>query len=217
MTIPMPAVDEDHNMERLFLEARKLSRGDFKLPNQPLDQRYIALITPGRHTASVHCPLPEKMTPAMISAVRAIVPEKQRQAVIVIADTRIPEHGKLSMREVAEHIPYLGYLLGIAYIGHTVVIFEGHPSALEAGCAGTDLLIVDEELLNSLQPDWHAVATSVMRRPRVLIATREGKFLEMDEPAVEPDSTEEESDNAHDEEPDIDFDPLAEDDEEEIK
>ena len=202
MPIPMPDVDEDHNLQRLFTEARRLSRGEFLVPNQPEDQRYLAIITPGRHTASVHCPLPAVMTPKMIKSVRDIVPEEHEQAVTVIADTRIPEHGKLALRTVAERMPFLGYLLGIAFVGHTVVVFEGHPSALVDGCRGADLLIVDEERMDSLQQDWMEVAASVMRRPRIMVVTRDGTFLAVDPPA----KPEELLDDDDDDEADIEFD-----------
>jgi hypothetical protein len=182
MSLNMPKVREDHNMPRIFAEARKLSSGQFALPGQPEDQRYIAIITPERHTASVQAPLPEKMTPKMLQEVGEVVPETESQTITVIADTRIPEHGRLPLKTVLARMPFLGYLLGFAFVGHTVVVFEGHPSAIEAGCTGADLLIVDEEMMDALQSDWLTVAANLMRRPKVLVVTRQGSFLEVDVP-----------------------------------
>jgi hypothetical protein len=36
--------------------------------------------------------------------------------------------------DISKTIPFFGILLGFAYIGHAVWIFEGHGSALVAGC-----------------------------------------------------------------------------------
>ena len=68
--------------------------------------------------------------------------------------------------------PFLGLLLGLAYIGHSVWIFEGHPSALAAGCRNADVLIVDGDMVPHLQEDWTAVASSVMRHREIYVHDR---------------------------------------------
>jgi hypothetical protein len=60
-------------------------------------------------------------------------------------------------------IPFLGFLIGFAYIGHNVVVFEGHPTAFESGVKESDVLIVDSGMLPFIQKDWFEVARRVMR------------------------------------------------------
>jgi len=71
--------------------------------------------------------------------------------------------GAVARGELARAIPFLGMLLGLAYLGHAVWVFEGHPSALAAGCRDADFLIVDSAMLACLAPDWQHLARSVMR------------------------------------------------------
>jgi hypothetical protein len=60
----------------------------------------------------------------------------------------------------------------MAYIGHSVWIFEGHPSALAAGCKGADLLIVDDAMVPHLAPDWQLVASSESPKLQIYLHDR---------------------------------------------
>jgi hypothetical protein len=51
-------------------------------------------------------------------------------------------------------------------------VFEGHPSALAAGCREADVLIVDGAMVPYLQADWTAVASSAMKRPEIYVHDR---------------------------------------------
>jgi hypothetical protein len=53
-----------------------------------------------------------------------------------------------------------------------VWIFEGHPSALQAGCRDADVLIVDSAMLPVLQTDWQDVAAAAMRNANLLVHDR---------------------------------------------
>lgn len=64
------------------------------------------------------------------------------------------------------------FLLAFAYIGHAVWVFEGHFSALAAGCRDADLLLVDGGLVPFLQPDWIKVVSPVMRNPEIYVHDR---------------------------------------------
>jgi len=52
-------------------------------------------------------------------------------------------------------------LTGLAYIGHTVVIFDGDIAAIPFACAGADVLIVDSVMLQFLQPGSSYVLSSL--------------------------------------------------------
>ncbi|MDQ3744083.1 MAG: hypothetical protein M3444_06860 [Acidobacteriota bacterium] len=67
------------------------------------------------------------------------------------------------MEDKSKAVPFLGILVGLAAIGHTVVVFEGHPSAFESGVRESNVLVVDSGMLPFLQEDWKEVAFRVMR------------------------------------------------------
>ncbi len=74
--------------------------------------------------------------------------------------------------DISKAVPFLGMLLGLAYIGHAVWLFEGHPSALTHGSRDADVMIVDGGMVPHLQPDWQMVAGRAMRRPEIYIHDR---------------------------------------------
>jgi hypothetical protein len=69
-------------------------------------------------------------------------------------------------------IPFMGMVMGLAYIGHAVWLFEGHSSALAAGCRDADVLLVDGEMVSHLQKDWAQVAASTMRHKEIYVHDR---------------------------------------------
>jgi hypothetical protein len=73
---------------------------------------------------------------------------------------------------ISKAIPFVGMLLGFAYIGHAVWVFEGHASALADGCHNADVMLVDGGMVPHLPPDWQMVAGSAMRRPEIYIHDR---------------------------------------------
>jgi hypothetical protein len=81
------------------------------------------------------------------------------QVISVISYTYVPA----LIEDKAKAIPFLGFLTGFAAIGHTVVVFEGHPSAFESGVRGSDVLMVDSGMVPFIQKDWKEVAFRVLR------------------------------------------------------
>jgi hypothetical protein len=105
----------------------------------------------------------------MVGGIRDVVPNHEPQQIVALAFTDVVKHGPLTPSRMNEMIPFLGYLIGMAYLGHSVVVFEGHPSALAAGCRDADIVFVDEGMLAYLQPDWLRVVQGAMWRPDVRI------------------------------------------------
>ena len=112
----------------------------------------------------------------MLDGVRRIFPENPKQQIAVIANNNVVAAKAFTAREANALIPFLGYLLGLAFDGHTVVVFEGHPSALAAGCKGATLLLMDQAMIEGLQSDWAAVAASAMQVPQILMFGRDGSL-----------------------------------------
>jgi hypothetical protein len=103
-----------------------------------------------------------------------MVPRAVKRNIAVIAYTLFdPQGGAMpGLAEVSQAIPFLGILVGLSYIGHAVWVFEGHASALSAGCRQADVLIVDSAMRPLLPPSWDADAAAAMRNPNILVHDR---------------------------------------------
>jgi hypothetical protein len=103
-----------------------------------------------------------------------LIPGAVKRNIAVIAYTVFdnPAGAAPGLAEVSKAIPFLGILVGLSYIGHTVWVFEGHPSALAAGCSEADVLVVDSAMRAFLPSGWDAAAAAVMRNPNILVHDR---------------------------------------------
>lgn len=132
--------------------------------------RSVVVVTPGRLIMPVAAPAPGGAGREAEAAVRKMLPPDPPLNIAVVSYTHI----KALMEDMTRAIPFLGFLLGFASIGHTVVVFEGHPSAFESGVRGGDVLLVDSGMLPFMQADWAEVAFGVMRPgARILVHDRE--------------------------------------------
>lgn len=138
-------------------------------------QRYVVLVTQARLLMQQPCPPPGSMPPEAIAPIERIAPAQPRLNIAVIAFTALDA----LLEDIARAIPFLGYLLGLAYLGHKVVIFEGHPSALAAGCYDADLLLIDGAMAPFLPDNLIELVYPVMRVPRILAVGRNGKITEI--------------------------------------
>ena len=178
----MPRVELLSDMGALFEAARTLSAtGEYPAGGEPPAEvaaeveklkgwRSAVIVTPGRMLMTVPAPAPGTVPRDAVDSVRRMLPPDPPQAVTVIAYT----HVKALVEDKVKAIPFLGFLAGFASIGHTVVVFEGHPSAFESGVGGSDVLLVDSGMLPFIQKDWKEVAFRVMRPgAKVLVHDRE--------------------------------------------
>lgn len=171
----MPKVDVPPDLEIRFARARRIASDDEAISGPSglvPGQHRLVIVTPGRMCMMHKCPRPGSMRAGDVAAIEQIAPSSNPLSIAVIAFTELR-----ALREsLAKAIPFAGYLLGLAYVGHTVVVFEGHPSALRAGCRDADVLIVDEAMIPVLPRDWLTVAWSVMRTPQALVFGRNGSL-----------------------------------------
>ena len=170
----MPEVDTTPDIEACFNQAMRLSAGEVDTPRGQ-GQRGVVIITPRRLMMAMPCPDPATVTDAMRDAIRKLVPAEPKQSVVVIGQNDVIPNQFFNPQQLSKLIPFIGYLLGIAGDGHRVVVFEGHPTALEIGCRHASLLIIDGGVLPLLQKDWLPIAKRVMQPPqRVLLLGRDG-------------------------------------------
>jgi tetratricopeptide (TPR) repeat protein len=171
----MPQVDEtlsEAALTQVFEQARATSAGRLRRSggSDPPDQRYIALITPGRLICQLPTNRPNSMDASAVRPIEALLPRTPPKYVVAIAFyTWSPS---MSMRELSATIPFFGFLMGFAYIGHSVVIFEGHVSAFKAALHGADMLVVDADMAPFLPKGWPKLARQAMRTPEINIYNR---------------------------------------------
>jgi hypothetical protein len=173
----MPRVEEADDLRERFDAARKVTAGEMVLnEDEPLapGQRVVVIMTPGRMLMQQLGPLPDSLPPELVANVEQIIPADPPQKITVIALNEIPA----LLTNFNEAIPFFGYLLGLAYVGHQVTIFEGHPSALAVGCADADLILVDGDMIPHLQADWLKVAYEDSAARRLIIFHRDGRLEE---------------------------------------
>ncbi|MFL6257664.1 MAG: hypothetical protein ACJ74T_21885 [Pyrinomonadaceae bacterium] len=168
----MPGVELLSDMDAYFAAARKLSAtgksqaGTEEPPvevaaelEQMKGRRAAVIVTPGRLMMSVPAPELASLPKDMVESARQMLSPDPPKVVSVISYTYVPA----LIEDERKAIPFLGFLVGFAAIGHTVVVFEGHPSAFESGVRGSDVLLVDSGMVPFIQKDWKEVAFRVMR------------------------------------------------------
>lgn len=149
----MPEVDPQPNIESVFAEARKAAYGENATERDP---RHVVVVTPGRMLMLQPCPPPGSMPKSEVNQMEKMASPKVKRKVAVIGYTEL----RAVTSDLGRAIPFFGLLSGLAYIGHSVWIFEGHQSALAAGCKEADLLIVDSAMVPHLIADWQKVAAA---------------------------------------------------------
>jgi hypothetical protein len=156
----MPGVDLLSDMDALFDKARhSLLTGEHLTEKDESGQRAIAIITPGRMTMFVECPTPGSLSNKSVAPMTMLFPSEPPLNIAVVSYTFLDA----LIQDKPRCIPFLGYLVAWGYVGHSVVVFEGHPSAFESGIRNSDVLLVDSGMLPFLQVDWVEVAHKVMR------------------------------------------------------
>ena len=167
----MPEVYIREDIESVFTRARAAAAE----PTQDDDgiyRRQVIIVTPGRLLIGKECPLAGEIPAEQLAALEKFVPRKPILQICAIAYTEL-EALKKNMRSA---IPFVDYLMGFAALGHSVWVFEGHSSAIAAGCRDADLLLVDSGMLPALEkdPDWKKKAAAVMRKQEIKLISRSG-------------------------------------------
>lgn len=166
----MPDVDIRPDIDMIFDRARAAADKS-TVDAEGLFHRQVIIVTPGRLLIGKECPLPGEFPGGELERLINLLPVNPPRSIAVIAYTFL----EALKQDLLKAIPFFGYLMGFAAIGHKVWIFEGHPSALAAGCRDADLLMVDGGLLPDLEKNinWQQEALSVMRGSEIKIIPRE--------------------------------------------
>ena len=165
----MPEVDIRPDIESVFSKAR-MAADESREDGDGLFHRQVIIVTPGRLLISKVCPLPSEIPADELLRLTSLIPPHPPKNISVITYTFL----EALKKDILQAIPFFGFLLGFAAIGHRVWIFEGHSSALQAGCREADILIVDGGILPFLGDDidWRNIALGVMRGKEIKIIPR---------------------------------------------
>jgi len=159
------------DMDELFESARRIvDSGDYPGEQIQEGQRAVAIVTPGRLVMFDKCPPPGSVEEERSAPMRELIPPEPPLKISVISHTRI----EALVENIDKAIPFRGFLNGWAYLGHSIVVFEGNLSAFESGIRGSDVLIIDSGMLPFIRRDWRHVARRVMAPgAKILIHDRE--------------------------------------------
>ena len=132
-------------------------------------QHCLGILTPGRLLMILNAPKPGGVPDQFVAQVKASLPSDKPLNITAISFTALDP----LMKDKAKCIPMLGQLLGFAYVGHNVLVFEGHASMLEHAFKGCDVLWIDSAMLPFLEEGWIDVAYRMMASPpRILVCDR---------------------------------------------
>jgi hypothetical protein len=165
--VSMPVVEERGEMEEYFATVRRTAAGRG-------EGEGLVIVRPDRTLMVVPRMEESAELKGMADNMAKLVPPVKQRNVAAIAYTVFEKgpQGAAGLAEVGKAIPFLGILVGLSYIGHAVWVFEGHPSALAAGCRDADILVVDSAMRPLLAPGWEAQAEAVMRSVNILVHNR---------------------------------------------
>src|SRR5437867_12471148 len=111
----MPEVDELPNIEEVFAKARKAAaREGEQPPGQP--SQHVIVVTPGRMLMFQPCPPPGSMPHGQLASIQQMISPAIKRNIAAIAYT---EPSALTS-DISKAIPFWGFLIGFAYIGHVV-------------------------------------------------------------------------------------------------
>ena len=167
----MPVVPVRDDIEEIFAEVRQTAAG-------ASGPRGMVLVQPDRALLIVPALEETPKLSALAAGLEEMIPSAIRRNIAVIAYTELgPERpdgafAQPSVMDASRSIPFFGLLAGLTYIGHSVWVFEGHPSALAAGCRLADILIVDSAMLPFLEQGWENQAAMAMSNANILIHGR---------------------------------------------
>jgi hypothetical protein len=165
----MPEVELSADVEDVFRSAREVAATGRLPGSTAAPARYVVHVTPGRLVKLIPCPAPGTMPAQQVDGIAKLLPPDPPRRIAVIAYAP----AEPDVAKTAKAIPFLGMLLGMAYLGHAVWIFEGHPSALAAGCREAQVLMVDGAMLPHLPPDWQTVAKAAAPRASIYVHDRD--------------------------------------------
>jgi hypothetical protein len=146
-----------------------------KVRRQAAANRGVSLVRADQSHFILRAPPPGSIKPEMVAGVKSVIDSEQPRniAALAAADALAGDPSKPpTLPDVARHVPFFGLLVGLAYVGHAVWIFEPVPTMLTPGFEEADVLIVDSNAIATLPSGWAEDAALIMRNPNILVYDR---------------------------------------------
>ena len=163
---PKPSnVIEFPGVETLFAKVRRHTK----------DSRAITVVRPDQMVYVMPAPPAGSINPQTTAGIKSLVPSDEPRNIAAVLAPGVLAGDPAKPPKVAElsrQVPFYGLLIGLAYVGHTVWVFEAIPSMLNAGCEDADVLVVDSNALAGLPRGWGVDAAGVMRNANILAYDR---------------------------------------------
>lgn len=151
-TVHMPEVDVRTGLDEIFDQAKSLAEEETILADGT-HLRRVVIVSPGRLLLIKDSYPPDTLPLESRIVLEELMPTDRSLKIAVIAYTYM----EALRTDIRHAIPFFDYLLGFAYVGHAVWVFEGHDSVLEIGCRGADYVLVDQRMLPFLKQDWEQI------------------------------------------------------------
>jgi hypothetical protein len=153
-------------IEMLFAKVRKHAAAN----------RGVSLLRQDQKVYVLPAPLPGSINPQMEAGIKATVPSEQPRNIAAIAAPGALSGGDATkpptVQDISRQVPFFGFLVGLAYVGHAVWIFEASAAWMPAGCEDADLLVMDSHAVSALPQGWATDAGTIMRNPNILVFDR---------------------------------------------
>ena len=146
-----------------------------KVRRRSAAHRGVSLVRPDRTLFALPAPPPGAISARMLAGVKAVIPSEEPRNIAAIAPpgTLAAAAGNSpTLPDLGRQVPFFGLLIGLAYTGHAVWIFEASALLFPAGCEDADVLLVDSDAIVALPPDWLEDAGGLMRNANILIYDR---------------------------------------------
>jgi hypothetical protein len=134
--------------------------------------RQLVIVGPDGRLMAVNVGEKETVRAEAVAEIERLVPSEPPRNVAVIADTSWTMAQKATLQDADRAIPFFGWMMGLATIGHAVWIHNGAAPALAECCREADLAIVDSARLEMLPAGWQDVVRPAMRTPRIMVHDR---------------------------------------------
>jgi len=174
----MPAVDVRPDMRAVFVDARVAVANPDPKAGLASGQRCLGILTPGRMVMIVPAPKLGAVPDQFVEQVKQLLPTDRPLKIAAVSFIELNAFIKGGMPDKLKCIPNLPQLIGLAFVGHNIIVFEGHPSAFEFALPDSDVLLIDSGMLPLLQGDWAELAFRAMPEGRrILVYDRKTRAL----------------------------------------
>ncbi len=147
----------DADVAELFARVReKLPLG--RAPEEmKAGEPWLGIVCPDRSFFLVTLSVAAELPPQLVEQNKDCIPYTKPLNITAVGFTGLRPSPEI------RRMPFVASILPFAYIGHSIVIFEGHESGFEASLKDADVLIIDSGMLPFLQPNWFEVARRAFR------------------------------------------------------